>query len=117
MLVMGNNEAFLIEGLSGERVLSGRLRVNGAKNAALPAMASAILFKDELRLNNVPNIDDVAKAQELLAGIGFDIEENEREIKITPPPQPKSKELNREIAKCLRASIIFTGPILARYGE
>lgn len=114
---MEDKEAFLIEGLSGERTLFGRLRVNGAKNAALPALASAILFEDELRFGNVPDINDVAKARELLTGIGFNIEENGREIKITPPSQPKRKELDGEIAKCLRASIIFTGPILARYGE
>ena len=63
-------DIFLIKGQSGKKNLNGILRVFGAKNAALPAFAASILFKDSVRLENVPYIEDIRAMRELVENLG-----------------------------------------------
>lgn len=88
---------FIVEGLAGEKKLRGEIKVKGAKNAALKALAARVLFEDEMPIENMPDIEDVKRIQELLEG-GLPV-------------------LKKEIAERLRASIVLTGPTLARYGS
>jgi UDP-N-acetylglucosamine 1-carboxyvinyltransferase len=90
-------DSFTVEGLAGRRTLQGSIRVGGAKNAALKALAASVLFEDEVVFENLPEIEDVKRMQELLKG-GLPI-------------------LRKDIAERLRASIVLTGPTLARYGQ
>lgn len=108
-------EKFIIEGMAGKRSLEGRLSVGGAKNAVLKALAASILFKDEIKLSKVPKIEDVDRILEILKTFNLDIESTEdkvsidcRNIKLFAVP---------DSAKMLRASIVLTGPLLARFGE
>ena len=87
---------FVVEGLGGKKTLRGTIAVKGAKNAALKALAASVLFDDAVAIENLPEIEDVKRMQELLAG-GLPV-------------------LKKEIAERLRASIVLTGPALARYG-
>lgn len=87
---------FIVEGLAGKKTLRGTIAVKGAKNAALKALAATVLFDDEVPFKNLPDIEDVKRMQELLQG-GLPV-------------------LKKEIAERLRASIVLTGPTLARYG-
>ena len=87
---------FVVEGLGGKKTLRGEIAVKGAKNAALKALSASVLFDDALAIENLPEIEDVKRMQELLAG-GLPV-------------------LKKEIAERLRASIVLTGPTLARYG-
>lgn len=87
---------FIVEGLAGKKSLRGTIAVRGAKNAALKALAATVLFEDEVPFQNLPDIEDVKRMQELLQG-GLPV-------------------LKKEIAERLRASIVLTGPTLARYG-
>src|SRR3990167_9276932 len=87
---------FVVEGLAGQKTLRGEIAVRGAKNAALKALAASVLFDDALTYENLPDIEDVKRMQDLLQG-GLPI-------------------LKKEIAERLRASIVLTGPVLARYG-
>jgi len=87
---------FIVEGLGGKKTLRGTIAVKGAKNAALKCLAASVLFDDAVAIKNLPEIEDVKRMQELLAG-GLPI-------------------LKKEIAERLRASIVLTGPTLARYG-
>ena len=87
---------FVVEGLGGKKTLRGEIAVKGAKNAALKALAASVLFDDAVAIENLPDIEDVKRMQELLAG-GLPV-------------------LKKEIAERLRASIVLTGPALARYG-
>lgn len=87
---------FVVEGLAGQKTLRGTIAVKGAKNAALKALAASVLFEDEVRFENLPNIEDVSRMRELLAG-GLPV-------------------LKQDIAERLRASIVLAGPTLARYG-
>lgn len=88
---------FIVEGLAGQKPLRGSIRVGGAKNAALKALAATVLFEDQVTFENLPEIEDVKRMQELLAG-GLPV-------------------LRKDIAERLRASIVLTGPTLARYGS
>src|SRR3989338_3621190 len=87
---------FVVDGIGEKKTLSGTIAVKGAKNAALKALSASVLFDDALAIENLPDIEDVKRMQELLAG-GLPV-------------------LKKEIAERLRASIVLTGPTLARYG-
>lgn len=115
----GQKEVFVVEGLGGEKPLSGSVRINGSKNAALPAFAAALLFKHPVHLSNIPSIEDISRVCELLEGIGAEVEQGKKkgEYTLTSPHEGGKPQLNKDIAKRLRASVIFTGPLLARYGE
>jgi UDP-N-acetylglucosamine 1-carboxyvinyltransferase len=107
---------FIVEGLAGKKVLAGSIRVGGAKNAVLKALAATILFEDTVVLDNVPAIEDVERIGELLAFAGAQVEHGQGTMSVVPPQNWKP-ELERTIASRLRASIVLTGPMLARVGE
>lgn len=112
-----HKEQFVIQGLSGERKLKGEIPVRGAKNAALKALAASLLFKDAVTISNIPEIEDIFRAFELLKELGADVSRaKERAYAIRFPQKPKT-ELSPEIANTLRASVVFTGPLLARAGK
>jgi UDP-N-acetylglucosamine 1-carboxyvinyltransferase len=90
---------FVIEGLAGARALSGEIAVAGAKNAVLKAFAAQVLFEDEMPMQNVPDIEDVDSMRELLEGL------------------KSGPVLKTDVAQRLRASIVLTGPVLARFGS
>ncbi len=112
---MGNT--FIINGFGGERKLRGEVKITGAKNAALKAIAATVLFGDKVTLENIPEIDDVFRMFELLKGMGAEVEHRKAGSYSVVVPRNLATELPFEIAKRMRASIVFTGPILARFGE
>lgn len=109
-------ERFIIEGLAGRKTLQGNISVRGAKNEALKAIPASILFEDTVRLENVPQIEDVARVNELLRLCGAHIQAEGNTITIAPP-EKWNTELEPSIAERVRASVVFTGPLLARTGE
>lgn len=107
-------DQFLVRGLAGRKILRGELPVRGAKNDVLKAMAAAILFEDSLGIGNVPAIEDVGRTAELLSGLGASVERRRREVRIDARGISRT-DLDPEIATRLRASIVLTGPLLARF--
>ncbi|MCK5286094.1 MAG: UDP-N-acetylglucosamine 1-carboxyvinyltransferase [Candidatus Pacebacteria bacterium] len=115
--VMMKRDKFIIQGLGNKKSLSGKIRVNGAKNAVLPVMASSVLFKDGFKIKNVPLIEDLNRLDEIFKGLGVEmIKQLDGEYFINTT-KINSVEIEEEASKRMRASIIFTGPILARFGE
>jgi len=113
-----NGNYFSINGLSGERKLSGKIIVNGAKNAVIKVIASSILFSDDLVIENVPIIEDVKKSIEILKALGANVILDEKENRITINTQNiNSFELPDLLSRDMRASVTFTGPMLARFGK
>ena len=110
------SEIFTIRGLAGERTLAGTVKVGGAKNAVLKAMAASVLFRDEAHLTNVPNIEDVHRLAELLTAMGAEVEYGEGSVRIWPK-ESMTTELPREISGKFRGSIVAIGPVLARFGK
>ena len=110
-------EVFVIEGLAGKKTLSGEIAVGGAKNAILKVIAAAPLFKDEYTLTNVPGIEDVHRAVEVLEDLGAKVEIRSPGTYFVEINGLSSSVLTPEIAKRMRASLVFTGPLLARFGQ
>jgi len=109
---------FSIEGSGGKRTLSGSIAIFGAKNAALKAIAASILYKNPLTLTNVPNIEDVLRITEVLTEMGATIIRDQSMRSFTVDTNTMSTTtITPEIAKRLRASIVLTGPLLARNGH
>ncbi|MBI4467593.1 MAG: UDP-N-acetylglucosamine 1-carboxyvinyltransferase [Acidobacteria bacterium] len=110
-------DRFIIEG--GVK-LRGQLAVSGAKNAALPAMAAALLTPEPLQLSNLPRVRDIFTMKKLLQHMG---------IVVTPSDFPPDGELELraaqiarpeapyDLVKTMRASILALGPLVARCGQ
>jgi UDP-N-acetylglucosamine 1-carboxyvinyltransferase len=109
--------SFLIKGLSRKKCLKGILPVRGAKNAVLKALASSILFKRELLIENIPLIEDLNKTSLLLERLGVKAERvAERKICLRPQKH-LGAVLDKTISQSFRASIVLVGPLLAREGR
>jgi len=107
-------ESFVIE---GGRPLEGVVRASGNKNAALPIVAACLLTEEPVTLTNVPAIRDVQTMLELVADLGVHVEHREPgQVLIHAGGTPKH-ELDEELCRRIRASILLAGPLLARTGE
>ena len=113
---MDENDTLVVEGWDGVRKLKGTIAVMGSKNDALQALASSLLFRSPLKLTNVPEIEDIGKMSVLLANLGVVVTKNDKTLTLDSSGL-KDSRLDSEIAKQMRASIILTGPLLARQGE
>ena len=105
-------EEFVIQ---GGKPLKGTVEVRGAKNAAFPILAAALLTKDPCYIDNLPLIEDVFKMLNILEGLGAKISWlDKRKIKINCSDVNPAK-LPCEIVGYFRGSILVLGPLLARF--
>lgn len=102
--------------INGGRKLKGEIAVKGAKNAALKIIPAAILSEETITINNIPDIEDIGKSFDLLIDLGAQVEINGAQAIINTRSINKT-ELLPKLADKFRASIMFVGPILARFGE
>jgi len=102
--------------IHGGRRLEGTLRVAGAKNAALPIMAAALLTHEELRLDNVPHLADTATMGRLLGGMGVQVGREGPALALRAGTLTAA-EAPYELVKTMRAAILVLGPLLARAGQ
>ena len=102
--------------IKGGRTLQGRVKISGAKNAALPAIAASLLTEDEVILKNVPHVQDVFTILSLIEELGGKYELKDHEI-VLKVENIKSFEAPYDLVKTMRASILVLGPLLARYGK
>ena len=96
--------------------LKGKVRISGAKNAVLPAIAAALLTKEKVKLNNVPLVKDVFTILTVMKELGarYTIKKNSLSLQIK---KIKSDEASYDLIQAMRASILVLGPLLARYGK
>lgn len=102
--------------IEGTNHLSGNVTISGAKNAALPLIVSSILAKNEVKINNVPNVADIKTLISLLENLGAKVNFQNNSALLN------TSTLNQTIAKYdivrkMRASILTLGPLLARFGH
>jgi UDP-N-acetylglucosamine 1-carboxyvinyltransferase len=106
--------------IRGGNPLVGTVRVSGAKNSALPCMAAAILTEDEVTLENIPQVRDIATESKLLSSMGAVVElleGNDEDRATTISCRTLSDPVARyEIVKTMRASSLVLGPLIARTG-
>jgi len=104
--------------IEGGVQLAGEVRISGAKNAALPCMAAALLTAGEVRLQNIPHVRDIITMAKLLAHM---------RCKVESPDIPPSEFIIRaesvshaeapyDLVKTMRASVLTLGPLVARFG-
>ena len=107
-------QSFVIE---GGRPLSGTVTASGNKNGALPILAACVLASDEIRLSNVPRIQDVETMVALLADIGADVEwTGPNDVRVDSSSVDKT-DLDPDLAREIRASFLLAGPLLSRFGR
>ncbi len=104
----------------GGNPLLGSVRVSGAKNAALPAMAAALLTDEPVILENIPQVRDIETERKLLAAMGAEVElgygraQHRTTLCCRNLVNP---EASYELVKTMRASTLVLGPLVARMGE
>ncbi|MEO7457239.1 MAG: UDP-N-acetylglucosamine 1-carboxyvinyltransferase [Gemmatimonadaceae bacterium] len=103
--------------VQGGARLAGRIRPSGNKNAALPIVASALLCEEPVHLTNVPRIRDVETLVELLKSVGAEATWTSRNALTIHARSLRVGELDPELCRKIRASILLAGPLLARCGE
>src|SRR5215475_4660271 len=106
--------------IRGGNPLLGTIRVSGAKNAALPAMAAALLTEEPVILDNIPQVRDIETTRKLLAAMGAEVElgygRAHHRTKISCK-NLASPEASYELVKTMRASTLVLGPLVARCGK
>ena len=107
-------EKLLIKGGSS---LSGSINCSGAKNAALPMIASTILSDDKITLKNLPYLQDITTMFELLGSMGAEILLDEKMNFTISSYNLIDTEARYELVKTMRASILVLGPLVAKYGK
>ncbi|MDF1519970.1 MAG: UDP-N-acetylglucosamine 1-carboxyvinyltransferase [Brevefilum sp.] len=107
-------EEFIIQ---GGIPLHGELIPSGNKNSALPLLASSLLTAEPVIFHNVPNILDVQTMIRLLRSLNVDIKEiGENSIRIDAS-DIRPADLNPDLCRKIRASILLAGPLISRVGE
>lgn len=106
--------------IRGGNPLLGTVRISGAKNAALPAMAAALLTEEPVILENIPQVRDIETTRKLLSAMGAEVElgygraQHRTTICCRDLTSP---EASYELVKTMRASTLVLGPLLARCGR
>ncbi len=99
--------------VEGGRRLEGKVAISGAKNAALPILASSLLTDGPCRYTNVPDLRDIHSIIELLQSLGVHVERDGQTVVVNASSLSSSEALY-EIVRKMRASILVLGPLLAR---
>lgn len=110
-----NGDPYLL--IEGGRRIKGTLEANGAKNAALPIMASSILAPGPITLHKVPDINDVRVMAELLSHLNADIQFDGNGVMKIDTTYLKPGYAPYGLVKKLNASFDITGALVARFGE
>ena len=106
-------DRFVIE---GGHPLQGNVTPSGNKNAALPILAATLLTDQEVVIRNLPQIKDVETMLEILAHLGVEIHRlSDKELALRAR-NVRRTEIDPQLARRIRASILLSGPLLARCG-
>ncbi|MDQ1343043.1 MAG: UDP-N-acetylglucosamine 1-carboxyvinyltransferase [Pseudomonadota bacterium] len=97
--------------------LDGEVRISGAKNAALPILAGALLADGPVTIGNVPHLRDVTTMIELLGRLGASVTIDERMRIEVDPRTTRETFAPYDLVKTMRAAILVLGPLVARYGS
>jgi len=106
--------------IEGGVPLHGTVAVSGAKNAALPVVAAALLAEGDHRIGNVPDLADVRTLSRLLAHMGCRVERgtgDSRDSVEVRVPRDVRPEAPYDLVRTMRASVLVLGPLLARWGR
>jgi UDP-N-acetylglucosamine 1-carboxyvinyltransferase len=101
----------------GGQRLSGKVKINGAKNAVLPIIAASILASEGVSIiHEASNLDDVRTMHQVLVGLGITITYDHSTIRVDAS-HIQCSEASYDLVRRMRASFLIMGPLLARCGE
>ena len=103
--------------IEGGHSLNGYLSSSGAKNSALPILASSLLLEGKLILSNIPHLKDVTTMVEVLGSMGANITLDEDMNLEINTSNLKNQVARYELVKTMRASVLVLGPLLAKFGK
>lgn len=102
--------------ICGKKPLNGEVCIGGAKNSALPLITSTILAKNDVYIENLPDVVDIKTLLKLLGNLGANYEHNGHSLKINTQTIDKTTAIY-DIVRKMRASVLVLGPLLSRFGE
>jgi UDP-N-acetylglucosamine 1-carboxyvinyltransferase len=102
--------------IEGGEKLSGELQVSGSKNSALPLIASTIISKNSVSINNIPDVVDIRTLVKLIEMLGGETNFDSNRLEINTSKVTKTKA-TYDIVRTMRASILVLAPLLARFGH
>jgi UDP-N-acetylglucosamine 1-carboxyvinyltransferase len=103
--------------ITGGAKLKGQIRISGAKNSALPAMAASLLTRNDVILENLPMVNDIFTTRRLLRELGVGVEFDTNHAGRFRAEKILSFEAPYDLVKTMRASVLVLGPLLARTGH
>jgi UDP-N-acetylglucosamine 1-carboxyvinyltransferase len=103
--------------IRGGARLVGEVRVSGAKNAALPILASSLLAAGRSIYRNVPALGDVRTMGRLLGDLGATVTARPGGVTTVDTAGVSKFEAPYDLVKTMRASVLVLGPLVARYGR
>jgi UDP-N-acetylglucosamine 1-carboxyvinyltransferase len=103
--------------ITGGIPLDGEVAISGAKNAALPILAGALLAEGQVRLRRIPHLNDVTTTLKLLRRMGVEVAYGEDEELTVDAHGISDFVAPYELVKTMRASVLVLGPLLARFGR
>lgn len=108
--------------ITGGIPLKGKIRIGGAKNAALPLMAACLLTEEEVVFSNIPNLSDITTMANLLVALGVDLSVGGDGNDASRTLALQASDITDTVApydivRKMRASVVVLGPLLARFGK
>ncbi|MDX1452793.1 MAG: UDP-N-acetylglucosamine 1-carboxyvinyltransferase [Oleiphilaceae bacterium] len=103
--------------IGGGNRLDGEIRISGAKNAALPILAAALLADEPVTVGNLPHLHDITTMIELMGRMGVELLIDEKMSVEINANTIKELTAPYELVKTMRASILVLGPLLAHFGK
>ena len=102
--------------ITGPCKIKGQISISGSKNAALPILASTLLFDKPVVIENLPQVRDIDTMLNLLKSLGSKIQylKNKKTVKISKTTKPKHFA-SYSLVKTMRAGILVLGPLVAKY--
>lgn len=100
--------------IEGNHLLSGTIKISGAKNSAVALVPASILSDGEVRIDNVPNISDIDALNEILIYLGAKVSRKDG-MMIIESNTIENKEIPEQISRKLRASYYFMSALLGKY--
>lgn len=103
--------------IEGGHPLHGNIRINGAKNAALPILAACLLTKGTSRIKGVPHLTDVNTLCKILNELGVETERCPDDSLEVTVREEKNVTAPYDLVRTMRASICVLGPLLGKRGK
>ena len=103
--------------IRGGRRIEGSVQVSGAKNAALPQIATALLSSEPLELTNIPVVADVDTMLAMMREFGVVVSRGPGRLLTLDASRARNSDAPYDLVRRMRASILVLAPLLVRFGS